>query len=127
MKQRFLTVTLVLLVIVLLVAAVGYHYRGGPTENGPRYIKSSITGGDGPNTPRMEDSATPPGDSQTEAMPAGDRRAVPVSERHQCERCDGSGDCQACYPVGSGRNSDHNCYVCEGNGKCFKCNGKGWY
>ncbi len=48
---------------------------------------------------------------------------------HQCERCSGSGECQACYPAGSGKGiqPDQRCPVCDGTGKCLKCNGQGTY
>lgn len=46
----------------------------------------------------------------------------------KCNRCDGSGKCQACYPAGSGKNiSDGTCNACDGTGKCFYCDGKGKY
>lgn len=46
----------------------------------------------------------------------------------KCERCNGSGNCQACYPSGSGKNIQGDaCPVCDGTGKCMYCNGKGSY
>jgi len=46
----------------------------------------------------------------------------------KCNRCSGSGKCQACYPAGSGKNiNDGACNACDGNGKCFYCDGKGDY
>ncbi|MDQ7824544.1 MAG: hypothetical protein RDV48_17205 [Candidatus Eremiobacteraeota bacterium] len=46
----------------------------------------------------------------------------------KCQRCDGTGKCQACYPAGSGKNAVGNpCYICDGTGKCFYCNGEGKY
>jgi hypothetical protein len=47
---------------------------------------------------------------------------------HNCERCGGSGKCQSCYPVGSGKNiQDESCPVCNGSGNCGMCNGSGKY
>jgi len=47
---------------------------------------------------------------------------------HNCERCSGSGKCQACYPVGSGKSiQGEGCPVCNGSGKCTMCNGAGSY
>lgn len=49
-------------------------------------------------------------------------------DRIKCNACGGSGDCQACYPSGSGRNIQGNaCPTCNGTGKCFICNGDGSY
>jgi len=47
---------------------------------------------------------------------------------HKCERCEGTGKCQACYPAGSGKNiQDNPCPVCDGTGKCTTCRGEGNY
>lgn len=46
----------------------------------------------------------------------------------KCERCNGFGNCQACYPSGSGKGIQGTaCPVCDGTGKCMYCNGKGSY
>lgn len=45
-----------------------------------------------------------------------------------CDRCSTTGDCQACYPAGSGQNATGAvCPVCDGSGKCQRCDGKGYY
>ncbi len=47
---------------------------------------------------------------------------------HKCERCNGDGKCQACYPAGSKKNiQGEECPVCNGTGKCTMCNGEGSY
>lgn len=46
----------------------------------------------------------------------------------KCQRCNGTGDCQACYPAGSGKNiNGDSCGICDGTKKCQYCNGKGNY
>ena len=45
-----------------------------------------------------------------------------------CAECGGSGDCQYCYPVGSGKqhfSDSPDCEWCSGSGKCYYCNGRG--
>ena len=51
-----------------------------------------------------------------------------VRSRIKCNLCGGSGDCQACYPAGSGKNIQGNaCPACDGTGDCMMCNGDGSY
>jgi len=46
----------------------------------------------------------------------------------KCSLCGGSGDCQACYPAGSGKNIQGDaCPACDGTGDCMICNGQGSY
>lgn len=56
------------------------------------------------------------------------RKGETLRGDHKCDRCSGSGDCQACYPTGSGKNvNSEACPVCNGNGDCTMCNGNGSY
>jgi len=51
-------------------------------------------------------------------------------ERPKCNVCSGTGDCQYCYPVGSGHQwfeDSPACDWCSGSGKCYYCNGKGTF
>jgi hypothetical protein len=56
------------------------------------------------------------------------RKGKKLRGDHNCERCSGTGDCQACYPAGSGKNIQGTaCPVCNGTGDCTMCNGTGKY
>ena len=44
----------------------------------------------------------------------------------KCTFCEGSKDCQDCYPAGSKINySGEKCYTCSGSGKCSYCGASG--
>jgi len=68
-------------------------------------------------------------DKTTNTMRIEKKKDVPVLRGdHNCERCSGSGKCQSCYPVGSGKSiQDESCSVCNGTGSCGMCNGSGKY
>lgn len=44
----------------------------------------------------------------------------------KCTFCEGSKDCQDCYPAGSKTNyAGEKCYTCSGSGKCYHCSASG--
>lgn len=122
MKRISSMVLLAAVLAVILGGAWVYNDRLRSQANSPNYLKDSVGGsGKGAGLSPLVDQ---PGSGATSPSRPG---AVPVSDRHECERCGGSGDCQACYPTGSGHDGEHRCSVCDGSGKCFYCNGKGYY
>ena len=45
---------------------------------------------------------------------------------NSCHVCIGTGNCQNCYPTGSGNNTSGAAdYMCTGTGKCWYCRGEG--
>lgn len=54
------------------------------------------------------------------------KKKSPIRPRGDCPKCDGSEDCQDCYPIGSGTGtSGQSCISCNGSGDCAFCNGSG--
>ena len=50
----------------------------------------------------------------------------PVRDPGDCPKCEGSEDCQSCYPAGSGVNTSGGpCYYCNATGDCAYCSGSG--
>jgi hypothetical protein len=51
---------------------------------------------------------------------------VQTRDKSDCEYCKGTGECQRCYPAGSGDDIQGNaCPVCNGTGDCTWCKGSG--
>ena len=54
------------------------------------------------------------------------KKKGPMTERGDCPKCNGSKDCQDCYPAGSGENTaGYECYGCNATGDCPYCKGSG--